>query len=691
MVTAMQASGEDDDAIRAALTLAKSQDTGAPKAARPAGPYSEGYLLESNRKFPPFLSAASKSQRNEDAMAAQGGPRSEEYKRPGEPDAGLEAQDRMMGALGSSFTDNFALGLPGRVLDTLPAKLQPYLGGTREQRDTSRAQSPVGDIAGATLGQGLSGVAGPEALIGKGVQASVPAAASPVGRIAANAVIGAGTGGIGEGARASMNPDSPESAGEAALRGMIFGGVLGGGLSTVGEAAGGISNLLRKDQQIGTYAKANEAGAYDSPDMKALPKGREGIRRAAEKGLSRVVSRDQELGDEASKSYQAAVGPPRRPPQEGTEYIDAPVLRGDRTSQAVEDIVGPRTPEQTSLFDATRAINSPGSEPTRNYSPQIPVRTPAEPAEGLARPVDRKALIDALQAARSRQANPDTGQPYNKTTDAKFQAAIDALGPNGRTVEGHDVQRWEPQRNTVGGVLGQRRALRKEGAFNSPSPTEGQQASRDVYHEYRGAVRKAAPDVAAADDAYAQFASKAQRRRDIVFNTENEVLKGGSQSPVEHADTIGDVPQTLAEDLGKSPTDQLRVGKAKAGATNLGRIGDTNDPGNAMAPFLDELAAQDPEFAAALNFIRNKKAQEGTRFGLNGQLPESLTSVNAAVGPALKQNARAIGAHILDPAARGTSNFLGRSLRALPGFIPQIEQDFQSAIDRLRQQQEQNQ
>lgn len=292
--------------------------------------------------------------------------------------------------------------------------------------------------------------------------------------------------------------------------------------------------------------------------MKALPKGKEGIQRASERGLDAIVSRDQELAREASARYQSTVEPE------------------------------------------------------------------------LNNPVDTEAMRMRLLEGRQGNIDPDSGLPIRSEVDAAYNRAFD------RT----------PEQATVRGTLMRRRGLQQDAAFGTPSPTEGQRANQDVYHTFRGAVREASPAVAAADDAYTAHAKQAARRSDILFNTEENVVPsggGGGFADARPVDADPSVPMGAAADLEGAPA--MRVGKARSATATLSRIGDDNTPGLRAARYLEELAGQDPAFAQALDFIANKKALEGTRFGLP-QLPTSLTEATSLAGklPLMQQNLRALGA-----------------------------------------------
>lgn len=264
--------------------------------------------------------------------------------------------------------------------------------------------------------------------------------------------------------------------------------------------------------------------------------------------------------------------------------------------------------------------------------------------------VEGQDIVSDLNRSRLENIDPDTGYPLVDAIDDQFVKQID------RT----------PAKPTIEGTLARRRALKKEGSFGNRNPTPGQEAARDSYQAFRKAVRVAAPDVGAADDEFSRSAAQAARRRDILFNTEDEVIARGGDlpepQPIEHADELLEgAPQSLADN-------PLRVGKEKAAVTTMGRVGDENVPGLRTARYLEELADQDPEFRAALKFIMDKKALEATRLSPKGVLATDLRGATALWGalPAAQQTARAVGARLIDP----TTDMFSRAATAVGRAAP---------------------
>lgn len=525
-------------------------------------------------------------------------------------------------------------------------------------RNSLRGKDP--EEARSLRAQGAGMLAGTAATGGLG--ALFGAAAGPAAgfgaRLLSSVLASAGGGEVEAATRAKLEGKKAADVLDAAGRGGETGAKWGLGGHLVGEAAAGGAGMLRKGKGlVARYLRAKDAGAYEDPAMLALPGKEEGVQQAAEVGHGRVVAKDAALEQQAGQDYQAALNPPGpRPAPKSPVSREAAILDSmpDRPEQnallaAARNVDAPPLAPPTArekLLSAARNVDAPGAEPHTpgGYKPK-PDMVPQEPwpAEGLQRPVDRKKLIASLEEARAKNIDPDTGKPIIPAVEARYLQALEAMGPEGTT-------------NTVGGTLARRRGLRDEAGFGSPSPTPDQGAARKVYGAYRQGVREAAPDVAVADDAYASHARQASRRRDILTRSESPISSGprpGEQAPDAE---FADGPQGAAADLASAP--EMRVAKEQAGTRMLKREGDTNEPGLNAQKYLDELRAQDPEFAAALDFIGNKKALEGTRFGAP-HLPTNLGDAAGHLGPMpiryLHQNARAL-ARPLDAALGAGAN-----------------------------------
>lgn len=491
----------------------------------------------------------------------------------------------------------------GRGLSDVMFGLPAYLGdklGVTHYAETAPHDASVADQPQVQNMRGAGSMAGTVAMLPAGVPLKAGMAALPgsmatkalLAPVAMSTVGGAIHGAVDpqEHVLPRRNPDGSIDPGT-----MLAGATdpMNLAIPAVVGAAAKTSQLLRRNPTIGRYARAKTAGAYDSPDMKALAPGQEGMQQAAEQGLERIVNRDRELAQQASRAYQQAVEPE------------------------------------------------------------------------LTRPIDTEAMRMRLLEGRQANIDPDSGLPIRPEVDTAYNRAFDNT----------------PEQATVRGTLMRRRGLQQDASFGSPSPTEAQNAARDVYQTFRQAVRQASPAVAAADDSYTAHARQAARRSDILFNTEENVIPNGGGSGAPDARVIDadpSVPTGAAAAL-EGPAD-MRVSKARSAATTLSRVDDTNVPGLRAARFLEELAGQDPAFAQALNFIANKKALEGTRFGLP-QLPTSLTGATSFAGklPFAQQNLRALGARIVDPVANSVGRGAGPALTLNP-----VMQAFQAEQERKR-------
>lgn len=256
-------------------------------------------------------------------------------------------------------------------------------------------------------------------------------------------------------------------------------------------------------------------------------------------------------------------------------------------------------------------------------------------ATGVKAPVDRGSVLGDLEMGRRGNINPDTGAPAIPGVDAEFQRAVEAMGPEGTA-------------NTVEGMLKLRRALKVKANFANTAPTAEELAARHVYQTFRQAIRNASPEIAAADDAFAASARKAGRREDIMHGSEDPAAQPATpETPHEPSDLI---------DAPAEPVDpKIRVAKEDAGIRKLKRIGDTNEPGLFAKKHLQELGAQDDEFASALKFIEDKKAYEATRLA-KPPLPTSFSEAFMWPLRLAHQSGRAALAQGLDPAAQAVGN-----------------------------------
>lgn len=551
--------------------------------------------------------------------------------------------------------------------DTLDRNLTPE---QRRAKFGERAATAAGTVAGMGLGGALGGagaaVAGP---LGLGI------------RTGAAALTAAGSGAAAGATREAVQGGSGQDIANAAVTEGLESVPVGVGAHLTGEAgAKAADKLINAKNWVGRYLRADKAGTYDTPEMKALPKAEEGIHAAARQGHGRIAGRDAEMAAEETAAYQAALNPPGPKP-------GAPLSREQAILEAAPD-----RPEQNALLAAARGVDAPPvTPPTARESllaaasqangapaPKAipggyePAPSPAEPwpAEGLKRPVDREKMIGFLQAQQAKNIADDTGKPLDDALDAAFNRAITNLGPKGTT-------------NTVGPTLGRRQAIGRQANFGSPSPSPEDRANQQIYGSYRQAVHEASSEIKAADERFSPYATKRDRRRDIIYNTEDAVGQPATLPAEAPANpTAGD---ELVGDTGQFQPAQpvIRPGKEKLGVRNLERYGDVKSkPGREAQPYLEELANQDPEFRAALDFIANKSAYEGTRFALSSHLPQHLTSATALGGKlsTFMQLSDAAKARLVYPGAQAAGG-----LKLAAPFSGSVSDQLLSARDKERE------
>lgn len=234
----------------------------------------------------------------------------------------------------------------------------------------------------------------------------------------------------------------------------------------------------------------------------------------------------------------------------------------------------------------------------------------------------RKALMELSLANRT-----SSGEPLKKgAVQKRIKEIMDTLGP-------------EP---TVEDLVKVRRSLDEGRAAQSLNPTDEQVLNREIY----AAIKDSIPEMKEADKAYAIAMDRSRRTKDIISNKEANVVDAEGEG---------------------------RVTTEKAMARNVGRVGDTTRPGLEMRAHLEELANQDPEFAAALDFVANKKAKEAVGFGFSTPVQSKFTEVAKlfGLGPLIQQNARAAlsTASTAAKGAGGAAVTAGRASRPAAPFV----------------------
>jgi len=476
---------------------------------------------------------------------------------------------------------------------------------------TRKLRGPVattaGVLAGAATGGALSGPV--SALVG-----SAPASLAPALGLAGAAAEGAGTGyadGLVSGLVEGRDLAGAHAQGVDTAK---IGGVLGPGAKLVGETVAAAArpvvragqNLMRKDPIINQYATAKEAGVYGTKDMQDLAAHEPGIDEAVRIGRQRILDRDEELATYGGALYRGGEDVIPNPDDilptaQLHRNLNRSVQRypnGNPINQGVQDVVD-------EVKDNTRMVTRQRFRPVKEAELQTNVR-----------PADTKT-VGGYRVETQRRYEPDPDRP----------------GDNLVAVE--PLEKVKTAATTKRGIIAQRRALRDK-AYKSAERTPENAKYQDAYGSVNKALSEAVPELKPLDEEWSKFRQTQKRRWDILRRNE----EGGR-----YAD-LPEVTDEAAEGFGTPVAQRLRVGDEIQIGRNLARVNDPTVPGREMAPYLKELAAQDPEFAAAIKFIADKKALEGTRFSWRELLPSSFTGATGGAGfaPFLRQNLRALGA-----------------------------------------------
>lgn len=234
MVSAMQAAGEDDDAIKAALDLARSQEKPTSKGHQgPPVELTEPTLLENIKRWNPS-------------------------EMPGEFLNGVSAT-------ASKFMNGLTLGGAGAVRR---AVMGDDKANAQEQWENETLDNPISRTAGnvaSTAGSGIT-LAPVGAGISGLIERGLPGIGATAGRrILGNAMAGGATNAIAGTTEAAFDRAPPKEVVKRGLLGLVSGGVLGGGLSALGEAAGGVYNAVRNSAGGQARQRLEARGANVGP------------------------------------------------------------------------------------------------------------------------------------------------------------------------------------------------------------------------------------------------------------------------------------------------------------------------------------------------------------------------------------------------------------------------------------------
>lgn len=230
--------------------------------------------------------------------------------RPAEPEGGILSQlnpipllqraDRAVEGLLPEGARAFANKAWDRFTMGYGPRLSDALGTTdRAGREAEYAASPTATALGGGTGLGASALAGPARAVGSGVANALPIASSSLGRLFAALGTGAGTGAAME-AMDAQGMDDPEG-----IPGRVgHGAAVGAAAGLVGPAAGAArAGVQRLSPWVRRAAQADEAGLMEG--ARALPRGREGVQRAAEGARDDILAADEAMTAQARENYRA--------------------------------------------------------------------------------------------------------------------------------------------------------------------------------------------------------------------------------------------------------------------------------------------------------------------------------------------------------------------------------------------------
>lgn len=596
--------------------------------------------------------------------------------------ARLERIAAAAAAKGNKAAQAKAEAMLAELRDAAPTTPAPVPTSTPEAPPVSITQAvtkPPGklDQVGQWLGRGARAlgneVVGVGTMIGSGLGLMEPDAEDverlnrleTIGERASNAITVGASRPIMD-LLGTTSPQRREQLERAYPRSALVGDVLGHTASAIrGPAA-----LI--DQTVRGVAQRVAPLVVPRAMQRAAPGTTETLAEAATGGLSGVlegVAANRSLEGSGTNAIIGASGAPlargARAAEDLIEHISPWVgsYRRGVSQNAYQGPAGVPTVDRVSTRDGRQAAeNAAEGFARRNDALESEGVTTlaAERAPYLQNPMSRRAIFADIHG-RLRANQDSQGRPIDPILEAELGGLIQDLGP--LSVRGPGGRMQANPDPTYADLIARRAALRREAGFESPDPTDAQRRARLRYDVLREAIQRNAPaEALAAEARAAEGAGKRRRERDIVYNTEGDVSRGGGGDP------------------------DLRVSKEKAGATFFGRVGDTNVPGQSARRYLDELSEADPEYAEMIRYVERAKARDATALSTEPLVPTNLAGAAgpASLGAHAQQIGRFIGGRLAIPAL-----VAGRAVlpRATPRLVPFLR-DPTDAIEEGRRRKE---
>lgn len=212
-----------------------------------------------------------------------------------------------LNAAAAGFNERISGGIYPAALDLIGASSPQY-------RQKLAQDHPIGDLVGQGTGIAASMVVpgAPAAVIDQAVAHTAAGvaprlAASGAGQVGRGAVTGALTAGTesltkGDGTAEGMAKNFEDALLPGAAGGAAF-SALGQGMKSGDELLQSVAPRVRD------FVQAKRSGAYQSPELKNLAKGGEGVRQASENAGNAVLARDRAIGDRNQRNYDEAIEP----------------------------------------------------------------------------------------------------------------------------------------------------------------------------------------------------------------------------------------------------------------------------------------------------------------------------------------------------------------------------------------------
>ena len=548
--------------------------------------------------------------------------------------------------------------------------------------DTRKRNSAI--VAGGYAAAGAGMVGGPPLMA---LMSKLPTKlAGAAGLASGTSAVGAGTTEVLEGrnplpamADAALMTDIPFTEGDDGRPIRLPTPLLGAGFYLLGEGAAlGRNKMHQKFPIIRRYADAVRKRVYDDPSMRVV--GREGVHEAGRIARDEILARDAAMAEAESAAYNQGV---EALPGMDDMISVAPVHRRLNRSVArfsndnpvrpkaeakVEEVKGNlRNPVKQRIVPRTEDELQTNIRPA-SFEEDVPWRARAIRESDLQtniRPVERtktaggEAVLISRAGPEGRPVvhfEPDPSRPGNQIVAFEPPFVPDPTRPGAHVVRLDPGEVIKGPRATPRDLLMQRRAVKKDAQFGGQETPENLGA-REIYFDVDEAVKDAVPGLRPLDEGYTRSARGRARRNDIMKGSEEGGREVQLPEPTREAIAAAEEPIKRT----------MRVGDEKQMAKTLARMGDDTVEAIAHEPYLKELAAQDPEFAAALERLLQRKDHAATRISLLPSAQSNLSQVTGFAGmlPLARQNATAIGARFVDPALRATS-----AARASAPYVP---------------------